>query len=101
MKYIITESRLDKFLAKYLDSWVEDMAVTKSSPFIIISRKISPYEEDWEDNMEHDFTDGRLWVNRTLQRNLMDLSNKNEDELKEFLKKWFENKYDVDVEYVE
>ena len=101
MKYIITESRLDKFLAKYLDSWVEDMAVTKSSPFIIISRKISPYEEDWEDSMEHDFTDGRLWVNRTLQRNLMDLSNKNEDELKEFLKKWFENKYDVDVEYVE
>lgn len=101
MKYIITESRLDKFLAKYLDSWVEDMAVTKSSPFIIISRKISPYEEDWEDSMEHDFTDGRLWVNRTLQRNLMDLSNKNEDELKEFLKKWFENKYNVDVEYVE
>ena len=101
MKYIITESRLDKFLAKYLDSWVEDMAVTKSSPFIIISRKISPYEDDWEDSMEHDFTDGRLWVNRTLQRNLMDLSNKNEDELKEFLKKWFENKYDVDVEYVE
>ena len=31
----------------------------------------------------------------------MDLSNKNEDELKEFLKKWFENKYNVDVEYVE
>ena len=101
MKYIITESRLDKFLAKYLDSWVEDMAVTKSSPFIIISKKISPDEDDWEDSMEHDFIDGRLWVNRNLQRSLMDLSNKNEDELKEFLKKWFENKYDVDVEYVE
>ena len=101
MKYIITESRLDEFLTNYLDSWVGGMVVTKSSPFIIISRKISGDEDDWEDSMEHDYIDGRLWVNRNLQRNLMDLSNKNEDELKEFLKKWFENKYDVDVEYVE
>lgn len=101
MKYIITESRLDEFLTNYLDSWVGGMAVTKSSPFIIISRKISGDEDDWEDSMEHDYIDGRLWVNRDLQRNLMDISNKNEEELKKFLKRWFENKFDVDVEYVE
>lgn len=101
MKYIIRESRLDEFLTSYLNSWIKGMAVTKSSPFIIISRKISGDEDDWEDSMEHDFIDGRLWVNRDLQRNLMDISNKNEEELKKFLKKWFENKFDVDVEYVE
>lgn len=101
MKYIIPESRLNKFLTTYLDSWVEDMAITRSSPFIIISRKISGDEDDWEDYMEHDYIDGRLWVNRDLQRNLMDISNKNQEELKEFLGKWFENKFNVDVEFVE
>jgi hypothetical protein len=101
MKYIITENRLDKFLDNYLDSWVENKAVTRSSPFIIIAQQAQGDDELWDDYMEHDYLDGRLWVNRDLKRNLMDISNKNEDELKKFLKRWFENKFNVDVEYVE
>lgn len=101
MKYVITESRLDEFLASYLDSWIENKAVTHSSPFIIIAQQAQGDDELWSDYMEHDWTDGRLWVNRDLKRNLMDISNKNEEELKKFLKRWFENKFDVEVEYVE
>jgi hypothetical protein len=101
MRYTITESRFDKFFANYLDSWVEDMAVSESSPFIVLTRKVGPDEDDWQDTMEHDYIDGRLWVNRNFKKILMDLSNKNEEELKEFLKKWFENKFGVEVNFVE
>lgn len=88
-------------MSEYLDSWVKDMAVTKSSPFIVISRKVTPYEDEWDDTMEHDFTDGRLWVDKNFKLFLSDLFGKSESDMMVFLAKWFEKRYNVEVEFVE
>ena len=100
MKYIITEDRLDEFLTNYLNSWVKDMAVSHTNPFIIISRKIEDFE-DWDDYMEYDYSDGRLWINKNFKNLMMDMSNKSEVGVRVFIGKWFEDKFNVDIKYVE
>jgi hypothetical protein len=51
--------------------------------------------------MEFDYTDGRLWVNRNLQKFLVDLFGKNQVGTMTFIGKWFEDKFGVEVKYVE
>jgi hypothetical protein len=101
MKYLITENRLNEFMTNYLNSWIESKAVSHSSPFIIVQGQIDQYSEEWEDFMEYDSSDGRLWINKHFKKHLMDLFNKNEVDVRVFVGKWFENKFNVDIKFVE
>jgi len=100
MKYIIRESRLDHLMTEYLNSWIENKVVSNYMDFILIEEKANEYDE-WETLMEFDSSDDRLWVNRNLIRFLVDLFGKNQVETMTFVGKWFENKFDVEVKYVE
>jgi hypothetical protein len=100
MKYIIRESRLDHLMTEYLNSWIENKVVSNQRDFILIEEKANDYDE-WETLMEYDFSDGRLWVNRNLIRFLIDLFGKNQVETMTFVGKWFEDKFGVEVKYVE
>jgi hypothetical protein len=100
MKYIIRESRLDHLMTEYLNSWIENKVVSNYMDFILIEEKANEYDE-WETLMEYDSSDDRLWVNRNLIRFLVDLFGKNQVETMTFVGKWFENKFDVEVKYVE
>ena len=51
--------------------------------------------------MEYDMTDGRLYVSKKITKHLMDLFGKNEKETRDFVGKWFENHFDVEVEFIE
>jgi hypothetical protein len=99
MKYIIRESRLDHLMTEYLNSWIETKLKSRDSNFIIFSDRVD--DEEWEDTMEYDSSDGRLWVNRNLIRFLVDLFGKNQVETMTFVGKWFGDKFDVEVKYVE
>lgn len=101
MKYIITENRLNQFITEYLNSFVDSKAITKSSPFIIISQPNQGDDEVWDDYMEYDWTDGRLWVNKKFKKNLIDLFGMSEPKTHDFIKNWFENRFNVEVEFVE
>ena len=98
MKYIITENRLNDFMTQYLDSWLSSKNSYDYDQFIII--------EDMEDtddnnvNMEYDNEDGRLWFYMDFRKNLMDLFNKNTEQINQFVKEWFEHKFGVEVKYV-
>lgn len=102
MKYIISESRLHQFINDYLDSFVERNNVSRPDPFIVISE---PSQNDvdttWEDYMEYDFTDGRLWINRDFVTNISNLFFKDKDDALKFVVDWFEDKFDVEVEFVQ
>jgi hypothetical protein len=100
MKYIIRESRLDHLMTEYLNSWIENKVVSNHTDFILIEEKANDYDE-WETLMEYDFSDGRLWVNRNLIRFLIDLFGKNQVETMTFVGKWFEDKFGVEIKYVE
>lgn len=101
MKYAITESRLNKFINDYLDSYLYEKDVMQYNNFIIVSEKSQPLDEFSEDCMEFDFSDGRLWISSSLFENLENLFFKDKNETATFVKKWFENKFNVKVEFIQ
>ena len=101
MKYIISENRLNQFIIDYLNDIIERKVVNRLHPYIVISQRIGDDEDDWEDIIEFDHTDGRLWVNRNLQKMLTDMFALSQERMKVLLKQWFENKFNVKVEFVE
>jgi len=100
MKYIIKESKIDMLMTEYLNSWIESKAVSQQSDFILIEGKGVEHDE-WDALMEYDYSDGRLWVNRNFLNFVTDLFGKNKIETMVFVGKWFENKFGVEVKFVE
>jgi hypothetical protein len=101
MKYIISQQRLNNFILEYLDNWVKGNNVNGFDMFITItSRDIF---DDFEDEIyiEYDYEDGRLFVDEQIRKHFMGLFNKDKDDLDNILKTWFENKYGVDIKYVD
>lgn len=102
MKYIISENRLSEFINSYLESFLSTKAISHSDPWIIISQAAQGDDEIWADYMEHDYTDGRLWVNKVFLRDFMDLFGfRDKESALSFIKNWFENKFEVEVKFVE
>ena len=88
-------------MTDYLNSWIENTNILNYRDFILIQEKAGFVDDDWTDWMEYDFTDGRLWINNDLKKFLTDLFPKNREEVMDFVKVWFENKFEVNVKYVE
>ncbi len=99
MKYIITESKLDMLMTRYLNSWVDSKKIIEFDRFIVLE---DPYGEPENDvDMEYDGEDGRLWVRQSLFDLLMDLFGKSDVETLDFIGKYFEYKFGVQVTKVE
>jgi len=101
MKIIIKESKIDMLMTEYLNSWVENTSVSNHRDFIIIQQKSNFDEDEWTDWMEYDFTDGRLWINNDFKRFMSDLFAKSVLDIIPFVTEWFEDKFNVEVEYTE
>ena len=99
MKYIISESRLDRLMTKYLNTWVGSRRLIEFDRFIVLEDPNGEPENDVD--MEYDGGDGRLWVRQQLFDTLVDLFGKGEDETLEFIGKFFEYKFGVQVIKVE
>jgi hypothetical protein len=99
MKYIITESRLDRLMTEYLNTWVSSRRLIKFDRFIIVEDPNGEPENDID--MEYDGEDGRLWVRQEIFSTLVDLFGKDENETLEFIGKFFEYKFGVQVIKVE
>ena len=99
MKYIIKESKLDMLMTEYLNTWVSSRRLIEFDRFIVLE---DPYGEQGNDvDMEYDGEDGRLWVRQQLFDTLVDLFGKEENETLEFIGKYFEYKFGVQVIKVE
>jgi hypothetical protein len=99
MKYIITESRLDRLMTLYLDSWVDSKKIIEFDRFIILE---DPYgEPENEVDMEYDGEDGRLWVRQEVFEILLGLFGRGDEETLDFIRKYFEYKFGVQVTKVE
>jgi len=99
MKYIIKESKIDMLMTDYLNTWVGSRRLIEFDRFIVIE---DPYGEDGNDvDMEYDGEDGRLWVRKQLSYTLVGLFGKEENETLDFIRKYFEYKFGVEVNKVE
>lgn len=103
MKYIISEIRLNEFMKSYLESMLDTKAITTPDPYIIVSERPADENEDesWIDYMEYDHTDGRLWLMKEFLENFMDIFALEKEQAQEFISKWFEQKFDVEVNFVD
>ena len=100
MKYIITENRLHEFMNNYLNSWASTKVINDRDGFIFMEESSDIGE--WDIVMEFDYReDGRLWFNNNFRKNFMDIFMLTSEEANQFIKEWFENKFDVEVKYVE
>ena len=102
MKYIIRENKLDMLMTEYLNSWVDTKSVSRHDKFIIFHQEVGLGQwDEWDDVMEYDGSDGRLWVHREFLTLVTDLFGKNKIETMTFIGKWFEDKFGVEVKFVE
>ena len=99
MKYIIKENKIDMLMTDYLNTWVGSRKLIEFDRFIVLEDPNGEPENDVD--MEYDGEDGRLWVRQELFDTLVDLFGKGEDETLEFIGKYFEHKFGVQVIKVE
>jgi len=99
MKYIIKENKIDMLMTDYLNTWVGSRKLIEFDRFIVLEDPNGEPENDVD--MEYDGEDGRLWVRQELFDTLVDLFGKGEDETLEFIGKFFEYKFGVQVIKVE
>ena len=86
-------------MKSYLETFLETKSLVKMDSFIVISTRTDV--DEWEDLMEYDYSDGRLWVYRNFVKNFQDLFPIDREQALEFIKNWFENKFDVLIEYTQ
>jgi hypothetical protein len=99
MKYIIKESKIDMLMADYVNSWIDAKRLIEFDRFIVLENPNG--EENNEVEMEYDGDDGRLWFLKDFRKTLMDLFGKSYVETNEFVGKFFEHKFGVQVNKVE
>ena len=86
-------------MTEYLDSWVDSKLIQKFDRFIVLEDPVG--EPENEIDMEYDGDDGRLWFRREFRYLLTDLFGRTHTETMEFVGKYFENKFGVEVKKVE
>jgi len=99
MKYIIRESKLIHLVIEYIDSLLDSENYSQYRDFILLQDKTG--EEDWEDLLEYDYSDGRLWINSQLLGKLRNMFGLSFGRLAEMIKERLEKKFDVKVAFME
>jgi hypothetical protein len=99
MKIIIKESKIDMLMADYVNSWIDAKRLIEFDRFIVLENPNG--EENNEVEMEYDGDNGRLWFLKDFRKTLMDLFGKSYVETNEFVGKFFEHKFGVQVNKVE
>ena len=99
MKIIVKESKIDMLMTEYLNSWVNSRRLVEFDRFIILENPNGEEENDVD--MEYDGDDGRLWVRQELFSTLVDLFGKDNVETLDFIGKFFEYKFGVEVKKME
>ena len=104
MKYIISESRLSELMNSYILNYLDEFVASKYThnvdSFIVVSEPVQGDDENWEDYMEYDFSDGRLWIGKQFMSLFTNIFPFVKDRAQEIIRDWFGKKFDVKIEYV-
>ena len=101
IKYIISENRLVQFAEYYLNNFILNKNFFHTDNYIVISNPYQYGEDSWIDYIEYDYSDGRLWINKSLFSDLRDLFLMEDVQLQKFLIRWFENRFNVQVKFIQ
>ena len=97
MKYIISESRLDKIMTNYLDSFLTSKQILDYDDSLVIADPNADDEDNphWTEYMFYNFDDEDLWVNNQFIEEFSYLFGREYEESLSFIKYWFKNKFDL------
>lgn len=99
MKYIITESKLNKFMKNYLDNYKENRDVHFMDSYIIIPKL---GDNDFATaELEYDSWDGRLFIDKSFLETFISWFGGKEEYSQSFIAKWFEKEFDVEIKYTQ
>jgi len=105
MKFIISKDKLRdlkhklvKYKMSYLDFYVNSGTVRKFDSFIVIE---DPSADEFDEpHMEYDSYDGRLYVDKEIRSTFTAMFGDNRKESDDIFKRWFEDRFGVDVAFL-
>ena len=102
MNYLVTYPQLRKFMTEYLNDLLNQFSVSEIDSFIIIDYNYDEPDEYSIDDivMEYDSDDGRLYIDNDFLNKFSIWFSLDMEQIKEFIKNWFENMYNVKIKYV-
>ena len=102
MNYLITHPQLRKFMTEYLNDLLNQFSVSEIDSFIIIDYNYDEPDEYSTDDiaMEYDSDDGRLYIDKNFLDKFSIWFPLDMEQIKEFIKNWFENMYNVKIKLV-
>ena len=102
MNYLVTHPQLRKFMIEYLNDFLNNCSVSDPDSFIVINYNYDEPDEYSIDDvaMEYDSDDGRLYIDNDFLNKFSIWFPLDMEQIKEFIKNWFENMYNVNIKYV-
>lgn len=102
MNYLVTYPQLRKFMTEYLNDLLNQFNVIEIDSFIIIDYNYDEPDEYSIDDiaMEYDSDDGRLYIDKNFLDKFSIWFPLDMEQIKEFIKNWFENMYNVKIKLV-
>lgn len=94
MKYIISESRLNKIMTEYINTYFEDKTIIEDDEYILVFEANDPRLR-----LEYNVLEKSLYISRNLIQHLRDMFSINRNQSATLLSDWFKNKFYVKVSF--
>jgi hypothetical protein len=102
MKYIITESKLDMLMTDYMDHVLAGKKVSDGGDVLLIYDDLGEdYEFEEEVSINYTYDDSEMSIRMDLINMFTSMFSRDIEQAKEFIKNWFENKFNLEVGYVD
>lgn len=108
MKFIISENKLEEVKLKVLqlkidqlNSYLKDKRAGSFDTFIVIWGDDEDFDGNRDVLFEYDYFDGRLYVSENVRNTFTGFFGDDKEKSDAFFKHWFENKFDVDVAFLD
>jgi hypothetical protein len=102
MKYIITESKLDMLMTDYMDHVLAGKKVSDGGDVLLIYDDLGEdYEFEEEVSINYTYDDSEMSIRMDLINLCTSMFSRDIEQAKEFIKNWFENKFNLEVGYVD
>ena len=102
MRYLILESKLDKFINEFLNDIYDNLHDDTYSDFIILRE---PFDDEVEELgeiiMEFDYSDGRLYVLHSIINKMYSLFGLDREDAYKKVGEWFSDKFGVEISLIE
>jgi len=98
----VTQSKLDMLMTNYMDNFLASKKVSDGGDVLIIYDNLGEdYEYEEEVSIDYTYDDSEMSIRMDLINVFSSMFSRDVEQTKEFIKNWFENKFNLEVGYVD